>query len=254
MNSPLAKTLSVLAIVLAASIGSGCHGLAPGKMEWVQTASDAPRAGNAYLLRGWIGVFSTGVDELSQKLNERGVRAHVYQELQAGALADTIAKKYLGDGEAEPLVLIGHSYGADNVVRVARALEKKGVSVDLMVTLDPTTPPSVPKNVKLAYNYYQPQPLDVIPLFRGIPLKQDEGGSGKLVNYNLRSDRKDLLAPDTNHINIDKNPKVHDAVVQNVLEVCPERSQWTAQRGGANGRGSAAGHADPAGGSAGGGR
>jgi len=227
---------------------SGCHGLEPGKMEWVQTASTEPRAGNAYLLRGWIGVFSTGVDELCQKLNERGVRAHVYQEMQSGALAKTIAEKYRNNPEAEPLVLIGHSYGADNVVRVARALEKEGIEVDLLVTLDPTTPPSVPKNVRLAYNYYQPQPLDVIPLFRGIALKQDEGGTGKLVNYNLRSDRRDLLMPDTNHINIDKNDKVHDAVVQNVLEVCVERDRWLAQRRTPNGRNGAEGN------SAGGGR
>jgi hypothetical protein len=228
----LSRTIMLLAPWLSLSAcAGGCHGLTPGKMEWVQVNSESPRAGNVYLMRGWIGVFSTGVDELSQKLNERGVRANVYQETQYGALAKAIAQDYRGAGGAEPLVLIGHSYGADNVVRAARALEREGVQVDLLITLDPTTPPKVPRNVRLCYNYYQPQATDFIPLFRGVPLKSDDGATGKLVNLNLRKERRDLLAADTNHINIDKNPKVHEAVVLNVLEVCPDRRQWLAGRG-----------------------
>ena len=52
-------------------------------------------------------------------------------------------------------MLIGHSYGADDVVRVARELDKSNVPVDLLVTLDPVTPPPVPKNVRHALNIYQ---------------------------------------------------------------------------------------------------
>jgi pimeloyl-ACP methyl ester carboxylesterase len=217
-------------IVLAIALGlCGCHGLAPGDMKAVQPVSDTPRAGNAYVVRGWIGVFSTGMDDLAAKLNQAGVRAHVYQEAQDSALARTIIERYKDANPAEPLVLIGHSYGADDVVRIARRLDAAGVTVDLLVTLDPTTPPRVPGNVRLCYNYYQPQPFDAIPLFRGIALKADEGAKVHLINYNLRGDRKDLLNADTNHINIDKNPKVHDDVVARVLLACPPKDAWTAR-------------------------
>ena len=50
---------------------------------------------------------------------------------------------------------------------------------------------------------------DFIPLFRGIPLTADKGVNVKIVNIDLRKQRTDLLEPDTNHINIDKNMKLH---------------------------------------------
>lgn len=209
----------------------GCQGLEPGKMEWVQTHSDQPRAGNVYLIRGLIGVFSTGMDELSTKIETSGVRARVFQDNQHSHLAAAMIKAYSGAKNPEPLVLIGHSYGADDVVRVARELQAKGIRVDLMVTFDATTPPKVPGNVAVVYNYFQSQPTDVIPMFRGIPLTLDEGATARLVNMDLRKDRKDLLEPGTNHINIDKNSVLQDEVVKKVLEVCVPRETWVARRG-----------------------
>lgn len=211
----------------------GCQGLEPGKLEWVQIHSDQPRAGNVYLIRGLIGVFSTGMDELSTKIENSGVRARVFQDNQHAHLANAMLKAYSGAKNPEPLVLIGHSYGADDVVRVARELKTKGIRVDLMVTFDATVPPKVPDNVALVYNYYQSQPTDVIPMFRGIPLTLDEGAKTKLVNMDLRKERKDLLEPGTNHINIDKNGVLQDEVVKKVLEVCVPRETWVARHGNA---------------------
>lgn len=212
----------------------GCQGLTNGKMEWVQPMSDQPRAGNVYLERGLIGVFSTGMDTLADDLNKAGVRARVFQDLQDGELASAIIAKYKGVKNPEPLILIGHSYGADDVLTISRKLDKENIHVDMVVTVDATIPPAVPGNVAVEYNYYQSQPTDFIPMFRGIPLKQEKPGSGKLVNMDLRKERTDLLIPGTNHINIDKNPKLHAEVVQKVLELCPPRPQWVAQHGGAS--------------------
>src|SRR5438874_8140074 len=113
--------VSFMFLVLA-----GCQYLTPGKLSSVQPTSLQPRAGNVYLIRGWIGVFSAGIDSLGEKLNDRGMRAVVYQDDQWRELAEQISKEYRGkDNDAEPLVLVGHSYGADDVVRVARKLEKE---------------------------------------------------------------------------------------------------------------------------------
>src|SRR5687767_8719344 len=134
LNSSLVTPL--LALVLATT---GCVSMKPGALARVRPVSDQPRAGNAYLLRGFIGVFSTGVDDLARQIDASGVRANVYQDDQWAALARTIAQKYKHARHAEPLVLIGHSYGADDVVRIARELDKANVPVDLLVTLDPVT-------------------------------------------------------------------------------------------------------------------
>ena len=71
---------------------------------------------------------------------------------------------------------------------------------------------------RLCYNYFQSNATDVIPMFRGIPLHDDEGASVKIVNFDLRKDRKDLLESNTNHINIDKNVKLHAVLGDDVLE------------------------------------
>jgi pimeloyl-ACP methyl ester carboxylesterase len=71
------------------------------------------------------------------------------------------------------LVLVGHSWGAHAVLRIAAAMRG---SIPLVVTLDPNwfpAPPLVPRNVELALNYYQD--FDVLgravllpaPAFRG---------------------------------------------------------------------------------------
>lgn len=227
------RKAAVLALAGGVAVLSnlGCQGLTNGKMEWVQPMSDQPRAGNVYLERGLIGVFSTGMDTLSDDLNKAGVRARVFQDLQDGELADAIIAKYKGVKNPEPLILIGHSYGADDVLTISRKLDKAGVKVDMAVTVDATIPPEVPGNVAVVYNYYQSQPTDFIPMFRGIPLKQEKPGAGKLINMDLRKERTDLLIPGTNHINIDKNTKLHAEVVQKVLDICPPRPQWVAQHG-----------------------
>ncbi|HVT88647.1 MAG TPA: hypothetical protein VHD56_07345 [Tepidisphaeraceae bacterium] len=207
---------------------TGCRGLENGNMTWVQPESDQPHAGNVYLVRGLIGVFSTGMDDLSVKLNQNGVRARVYQDAQHSVLADQIVAGYKGAKNPEPLVLIGHSYGADDVVTIANVLDKQGIKVDLLVTIDATVPPKVPANVAVCYNYFQSNATDVIPMFRGIPLEHQPGANGKLYNIDVRKNGKELLEPGTNHINIDKNPLVHAVVIKEVLDVCPPRPAWVA--------------------------
>ena len=222
---------SYILIALLSVCAAGCEGLTPGQMNWVQPVSQEPRAGNVYLVRGLIGVFSTGMDELAEQMNHAGVRARVFQDNQNSFLADAIVKEYKGVKDPEPLVLVGHSYGADDVVKISRVLAENGIRVDLLITIDATVPPNLPDNVSVCYNYFQSQPTDFIPMFRGIPLTPDHSSSVKLYNWDLRKDRTDLLEPGTNHINIDKNPLLHQQVVQQVLDVCVPRPVWAAAHG-----------------------
>src|SRR5262245_44664683 len=108
-----------LAILPLCALLGGCFStvssMTPGKMEWVQADSTAPRAGQAYLVRGLIGLFSGGIDALTVKIDGSGVRAHVFQEDQRQLLAQTLVERYKNTPDHEPIILIGHSLGADAV-------------------------------------------------------------------------------------------------------------------------------------------
>lgn len=228
------STIGVALVGIALLFGAaGCAGLQNGNLEQVAPVSTptATRAGNVYLVRGFIGVFSTGIDTLRDKLDEEGVRALVYQDIQASSLASTIREKYAGATNVEPLVLVGHSYGADDVINIARELNRDHIMVDLVVTLDPVTPRTVPPNVRKCINLYQSNGVwDNLPWLRGVPLKAEkpELGLPELTNANVRVDRTDLLEPGLDHFNIDKKPKVQGEVISLVLAACPERSASSA--------------------------
>lgn len=207
-------------VIIAALFSSGCRGLSSGNLADVQPVSDRDRIGNVYLLRGWIGIFSTGIDDIANKLDAAGVRARVYQQVQWRSLADTIAERYK-DGTREPIVLIGHSYGADGVVAVARRLDSARVPVDLLITLDPVVPDAVTGNVRTCVNLYQSNgAFDYLPWLRGVPLeKTSEQTATTLRNLDIRTERRDLLEDGLNHFNIEKKSKVQDEVVRQVLQV-----------------------------------
>ena len=89
---------------------SGCISFAslkPGKMEWVQPQTEAAHAGSVYLVRGWVGMFSKGMDQLGQKINGKGVTAHVFQHHQCHALAQAMVQRYKGAKDPEPICMVG---------------------------------------------------------------------------------------------------------------------------------------------------
>ena len=209
----------------------GCTTMTPGKLDEVRPVSQGPRAGNVYLLRGWIGIFSYGINDLGEKLNKAGVRAHVYQDDQWEQLASAIRAQYKSAKAPEPLVLIGHSYGADDSLRISQILASAGVPVDLVVTLDPVSPPEVPGNIRECYNLYQSNGAwDKVPAFRGVPLKLADGAGAatQLANVDVKHDRPDLNEPGIDHFNIEKKAKIHAEVLKQVLAACPAREQWAA--------------------------
>ncbi len=178
-------------------------------------------------MRGYIGIWSTGIDAMSRSIAEAGVRSTVYRNEQWEELTQAILARYKGQEVFEPLVIVAHSWGADHALVLAKECEAAGIPIDLIVTLDPVTPPRVPGNVKLCYNIYQPHGIsDAIPIFRGVSLEKAEGSRGVLENVNIRKDRTDLLEPDTDHYNIEKNLKIHKEVIEQILKVCPPREKW----------------------------
>lgn len=229
---PRPTTTALLTSLLLALLHTGCTASTKeGDLSAVRFDSDHPRAGNVYLLRGWIGIFSAGIDNLTEELNSAGVRAHVYQEMQWPSLRKRLTDAYARQQDHEPLVLVGHSYGADSVLRIARDLQEDNVNIDLLITLDPVTPPKVPSNVLRTVNLYQSNGfMDNFPWLRGIPLTPEPDNSHPLANIDLRNDRPDLVGPDLDHFNVEKQVGVHREVISQVLSVCPPRQLWVSAR------------------------
>lgn len=196
-----------------------------GDVAAIGPTSTAPRVGRVYLIRGLIGLFSVGIDRLGEKIAAEGIHAQVFQEAQDPRMAAAIIATYEHAAEREPLILIGHSVGAEDVITIARKLQPHGITVDLMICLDATNPAKVPANVRQCVNYYQPSIMDFLPILRGLPLKAEPDFAGDLQNLNVRHERRDLLEWDTNHFNIDKDTKIHADILARLRELCLPREQ-----------------------------
>jgi len=142
------------------------------------------------LLRGWFGVFSTGLDEIADALKAKGIRAEVAGHLYWRTAVDGILRER-AEGKTDALVLVGHSQGANNVIDMARMLEAKNVPVALLVTLAPYRQDPIPGNVMRAINFYQSTGW-------GAPITAETGFRGRLSNINVTEDST------VSHINIDK--------------------------------------------------
>jgi thioesterase domain-containing protein len=163
----------------------------------------AKRPGHVYLLRGVLNVFSLGLDQLAYKLQAAGVSSSVQNYLGWRGLADDIIAAYRS-GDRGPIILMGHSAGADATIDIARKLQGSGVPVALIVNFDPVSPAPVPPNVRQIVNYY-------VPAGWGQAVSADKRFKGNLANVN--EDATD------NHFSIDKSENLHRKTIAKVLQI-----------------------------------
>ena len=100
-------------------------------------AGTAQARAHVYLLRGLMNIFSLGMDSLAEELSKRGVYATVSNHSEWQSLADQAAANYKARKE-DPIILIGHSLGADAVMQMAAYLSRKNIPVALVVPFDGT--------------------------------------------------------------------------------------------------------------------
>lgn len=166
--------------------------------------------GEVILLRGLANVFSLGMDKLAAKLHAKGIPVRVSNHSHWQLLANVLVTEYRTDRSIVPLVLIGHSLGADAVVAMGNFLATKGVPVRLVVAFDGVAEgaPVVPGVVEVI-NYYKPNGY-------GRVVKASADYKGELVNVDL-SDKKDI-----DHLNIDKSAFLHNEVIAKVVAIFAE--------------------------------
>jgi len=152
-----------------------------------------------YMMRGLFGVFSQGIDALAAELNQTGYQAEVYDWDGWEQVAALIVQRYQ-DGHRGPVVIIGHSLGANAVINVANSLQAQSIPVELGVTFDATDPGQVPDNVAVFINFWARDGF-------GQPVAAVPGYTGQLQNFDLSGQ------PGIDHTSIDSLDQFHQFVI-----------------------------------------
>jgi hypothetical protein len=178
-------------------------GISPGTFQTLNQAAPAAIQLHAhvYLLRGFMNVFSLGMDDLAAELRTNGVDARVFNHADGDAIVNEITENYR-TGNRDPVVLIGHSLGADAAMLMAASLDQNNVPVALVIPFDAVASYPAPKNVARVINftkrYYMLPGAD----FHGV-----------LVNVDLSQD------PSVDHMTIDKSERLHAQVLNYMRDV-----------------------------------
>jgi hypothetical protein len=161
----------------------------------VPAADNTPRV---YLFRGFMNIFSTGMDEVAATLRARGIKAtslnHVETDYIAGQLIEDYKK-----GKRGPIVLIGHSLGATAVVDMSNKLSDSGVPVTLVVSLDPISGITATGRVQRLINLYLPEGS-------GVAVSRGRTFRGTLQNINVAK-------TDVGHVSIAQSDRIHNILI-----------------------------------------
>lgn len=169
------------------------------------------RQGQVYTMRGLGGVFSRGMNRLEDTLeNDHSIRTSSTIWYKFNNLSDFIIKNHKNNTLQGPIILIGHSLGANEQIKVAKNLARENIAVDLLLTVDAVAPIAVPANVKNVFNIYKP---GLIPMISGRAPKAADPAQTHIDNYDVTK-IKNLYV---NHITIDKNNRMQKIMLDKVL-------------------------------------
>lgn len=177
--------------------------------------ADAPRV---FLLRGLWDVFSLGLDDLSNLLRAEGIETEILSGPKWPDLGWRIEEAYLA-GARRPLVLIGHSFGGDDAVKLASYLNDRGIPVRALLLIDSTAPNPVPANVERCVHWYIPTPwgLAAPDAFAGNPAVSAPGNDyTELVNQEFTQAALGSEVGGTDHFSIDSSPFLHKLVIDEI--------------------------------------
>jgi hypothetical protein len=174
-----------------------------------------------YMLHGLVDFYSLGLDELADKMRALNLEPVLVKWTEWPAYADEIVQSYTADNSME-FILIGHSYGSDDAVNLARALNDNNVPVKLLFLLDASAPPPISPNVDKCIHYYIPTIVgDVLPdIFAGNPVTLEDGNSKTVLENDMfTSDVFGSGVGCANHFSIDVNILAHNLIIDEVLKV-----------------------------------
>ena len=165
--------------------------------------AEAGAAPPIYVMRGGLDIFSTGMNVLARELTKKGYPAISgsfmdWQPQMAKEIAAYKAHPY-------PIIIIGHSYGADTALLMAYKLKEADIPVALLVFYDLTDSGKVPANVAHVLNFRSSSAT-------GIDVTVTGGAHfhGTIDN---------VTRPDLNHLDIDKAEDLHKQTIDAIASL-----------------------------------
>jgi hypothetical protein len=216
--SRLISALAGAGLLVAASIGVGlpaqfvASGAKATEQLYAQNAARPPSAARKnpqpqmqgppqiYFLRGLMNVFSLGMDDFVRKLQANGIAANVVNHADSDYVASRIVSNY-NSGDRGPIVLVGHSLGADAVADIANTLARYNIPIALLVLFDGTEGHQIPGNVTTAINYTRHFMIAAAP-----------GSRAAIQNIDLSGD------PAIDHLNIDTTPSLQAQTMNYIMQ------------------------------------
>lgn len=174
------------------------------------TASVQPATGKVYIFRGMGGrIASFEMDRLADKLEKSGVEAETYNHFNWSGPASEAIARYKRQNNRFPIMLVGHSAGADASVYFAEKLKEAGVPVSLIVSFDPTRrPKAVPPNVDRFINIYQS-----LNFFGGGFVSPGSDFHGHYTSIDLKNYWEVL------HVNLVKMRGLQDQIIAKMVQI-----------------------------------
>lgn len=169
----------------------------------------SPAGVPVYVLRGALGIFSSGMDGLAVELNARGVAAESVAFDNWHDYTARIEKAY--KAHPYPIALVGHSWGANTILLMAYELEKHGIPVSLLVFYDITNSARIPANVHWVINYRSNSATGAETEVVG-----GAGFTGRIDN---------VTRPELSHVEIDKAEDLHRQTIAAIRKVLARGSR-----------------------------
>jgi pimeloyl-ACP methyl ester carboxylesterase len=225
----LSRFLSVLVSIFVLTGCVDISGRSAAQLAPIQSTRESRyvREGHVYCILGWLGIWSRGMDVIAQRVDtELGVQATSLANQEWEKLAAFVKTEHEVGRWSGPLILVGHSIGADDQVRVAKRLGEGNVPVDLLILVDPTVPPPIPPNVRHCVNIFKSHPgIDTVPAFRGVRVRAADPARTLVENINLRTTEVEFDTRVINHFNIAKIEGVQDMVLAEIAKACPRKKR-----------------------------
>lgn len=209
MNACIRRTLILIALGVTFLSGTVSAQASCAKIE-------PTKPGEVYFMRGLANIFSLGLDAFAAEVSGHGIRNCVFNHSRWEVLVDEIIERERRGQLSKPLMIIGHSLGANIAPTMASAIGRAGIPVSYVVMLDPVEPTVVGANVLEIHNYYLPKRKDT-KLYAGSTFE------GILENYNLR------IVGGFDHFNVDENRPLRDLMERRVLELSDAEAQAQAE-------------------------